>query len=152
MSHCHQLWPWTFDLHDCSFPSAGLKSCPPGLASIAVMCFCCSSLLSFLSFFLLPTYSFFIPAFFSFFFHLTGQLFLNYMLNHVNISFCRKVTFVNVTGFLVCKYYCHNSFGQCIHVSTIFHLPLNFTQNMFCWSETLNVKPGWWDTPVLRHL
>jgi hypothetical protein len=70
------------------------------------------------------------------------QLFLNYLLYHVNISFCRQVPFVNVIGFLVCRYYGHISFGQCIHVSPIFHLPLHLTQNMFCWPETLTVKPG----------
>jgi hypothetical protein len=119
-----------------------LSLVPLSHAAIAVMCFYFSSLFCFLSFSLLPSYSFFIPPFFSFFCHLAKQLFLNYLLYYANISFCRQVPFVNVTGFLVCRYYCHLSFGQCIYVSPIFHLPLNFTQNMFCWSETLNFKPG----------
>jgi hypothetical protein len=105
---------------------------PPSLASITVMCFCCSSLLCLLSFFVLPTYSFFISPFFSFFFHLLRQPFPNYLLYHVNISFCRHVPILNVTGFLFCRYYYHFSFGQCIYVSPIFHLPLNFTQIIFC--------------------
>jgi hypothetical protein len=103
ISHSHQLWLGNFDLYDWSFPSADLKSCPSMPGFNCCYCVCCSSLLCFLSFFLLPTYSFFIPPFFSFFFHLPRQLFLNYLLYHVNICFCRQVPIVNVTGFLVCR-------------------------------------------------
>jgi hypothetical protein len=80
-------------------PSAGLKSCPskPCLNYCHVLLLFISSLLPFF----LPSYSVFIPPFFSFFFHLAGQLFLNYLLYHVNISFFRQVPIVNVTGFLV---------------------------------------------------
>jgi hypothetical protein len=97
-------------------------------------------LASFLSSFFLLILSSFLLSFHSSF--IWRELFLNYLLYHVSISFCRQVPIINTTGFLVCRHYCPKLFGQYICVSPIFPLPLNFTQNMFCWSENLNVKPG----------